>query len=65
MTSAEKELKAHQYLYYCKGEPVLSDWEYDEWCKANSLNGKGGSDLESSYTDEIKELAMTLAKTLK
>lgn len=53
-------MRAHQYLYYCKFTPVLSDYEYDKFCRDNELEGKGGSDLESSYTTAEKALAALL-----
>ena len=43
-------MRAHQYRYYCLGDPVISDYEYDMFCRLRGLDGKGGSDLESSYT---------------
>lgn len=49
--------KAHQYLYYCLAQPVLSDHEYDMWGHNNNLDYKNGSDSESDYSDEEKELA--------
>lgn len=58
----ESLIKAHQYLYYCLGTPVLSDYEYDKLCRDLDINGKGGSDLESSYTAEEKQLALDLLK---
>lgn len=53
-------MKAHQYLYYCKGLPVLSDREYDRFCRYHVLSGNGGSDREQDYTEEEKALAATL-----
>lgn len=57
MDDYEKAIQAHQYLYYCLGKPVLSDHEYDIFCRDYNLDGKGGSDLESPYPDEIEKLA--------
>jgi hypothetical protein len=54
---AAQIMKAHQYLYYVAGTPVWSDYEYDKFCRDMKLDGKGGSDLESSYTDEDRILA--------
>lgn len=58
MTEALKYIRAHQYLYYCLGQTVVSDRDYDEWgsihCKEDY---KGGSDCEAHYSAEIKELA--------
>lgn len=53
----EEIMKAHQYLYYVKARPVLSDREYDQFCKANGLFGGGGSDCEDHYSEAIKKLA--------
>ena len=51
-------IRAHQYLYYCLFWPVLSDFEYDKWGRDNCEEDyKNGSDLESSYTKEQKDLA--------
>jgi NAD-dependent DNA ligase len=62
MNTSEEIMQAHQYLYYCLGRPILSDWEYDMFCRDNELDGKGGSDLESSYSDKVKELALKFLK---
>jgi NAD-dependent DNA ligase len=62
MIPLETILKAHQYLYYVLGTPVLTDREYDMWCRDNNLDSKGGSDLESSYTEEEKEIARGMLK---
>ena len=56
----ERLVKAHQYLYYCKGTPVLSDYAYDHMCDKWGIFGGGGSDMESSYSEDIKKLAMTI-----
>lgn len=58
----EMVMEAHQYLYYVKAEPVISDREYDEFCRMHDLNGGGGSDLESSYSDGVKSLAQKISK---
>jgi len=62
VNTPEEIMMVHQYMYYCLGRPILSDYEYDMFCRDNELDGKGGSDLESSYSDEIKELARELLK---
>lgn len=56
-------MQAHQYLYYVLAEPVLSDHQYDQFCKANSLNGSGGSDCECDYSERIKQIAGKLKTT--
>lgn len=53
-------LRANQYLYYVLGKPVYSDKEYDEVCRKLGVDGSGGSDLESSYTEQEKEYALEL-----
>lgn len=58
----EKIVKAHQYLYYVLGAPVWSDYEYDIYCRDNGADGKGGSDLESSYSNNNKKLAKSFFK---
>ena len=58
----KKLIEAHQYLYYCKGLPVLSDFDYDQLCKSWNIFGGGGSDLESSYTEDVKSLAAVLTR---
>ena len=60
MINATTFMRAHQYLYYCCGMPVISDREYDLFCRENNLDGKGGSDLESDYTEEEKAFARSL-----
>jgi hypothetical protein len=62
MNTPEEIMQAHQYLYYCLGTPIWSDYQYDMFCRDNCLDGKGGSDLESSYPDYIKELAFKFLK---
>lgn len=59
---AELTVKAHQYLYYVKASPILTDYEYDMFCRDHGVESKGGSDLESSYTLEEKILAEELLK---
>lgn len=51
---------AHQYLYYVLGEPAISDYEYDMFCKLHNLDGGGGSDRKEDYSQEIINLAKTL-----
>ncbi len=60
----KKLIEAHQYLYYCKGLPVISDYEYDQMCDKWGIFGGGGSDMESSYSEDIKSLAATLTRKL-
>lgn len=57
-------VEAHKYLYYVLNRPVLSDYEYDKLCKDNGLDGKGGSDLDTSYSIEVKQLANKLLKNI-
>ena len=64
-TQKQKLLKAHQYLYYVLNRPVLSDYEYDIWCKKNNLEGGGGSDSASDYSKEEIQLAERLIKSGK
>jgi NAD-dependent DNA ligase len=58
----ETLMRAHQYLYYVLFQPVLSDYDYDMFCRENKLDGKGGSDSESHYSQEEKDLARKLLK---
>ena len=61
---------AHRYLYYVLMRPVITDSEYDklemEAVEAadddDSDIHSPGSDLEGSYTDDVKKLAMTILK---
>jgi NAD-dependent DNA ligase len=53
-------IRAHQYLYYVLGTPVLSDYDYDRLCQSLGISGGGGSDLASSYTDKEKDAAKRL-----
>jgi hypothetical protein len=53
-------MQAHQFLYYVRCSPILSDYEYDQFCKSNRLNGDGGSDLASDYSPRIVALAEQL-----
>jgi NAD-dependent DNA ligase len=56
-------IMAHRYLYHVKGTPAISDYDYDrmEWSYEHK-NGElpPGSNLESSYTEEQKEIAKFL-----
>ena len=60
MKIIESVIRAHQYLYYVLGEPVLSDREYDDLCRRNNVFGGGGSDRASDYTLEERQLAELL-----
>lgn len=53
-------MRAHQYLYYVKCSPVISDYEYDRFCKDNGLDGGGGSDRARDYFEDEIELAYDL-----
>jgi len=60
---------AHRYLYYVLNTPVISDRAYDELEKAaikilpsTSDVNKPGSDLDSSYSQEVKDKAQLLLK---
>jgi len=55
--NANLVMRAHQYLYYVQCRPVLTDHQYDSFCKQHGLFGGGGSDRESDYTDEEKDMA--------
>lgn len=64
MLQIEKNIMAHRYLYYVKNQPVISDYEYDMLEKeaiknvgSDSPIKSPGSDLESSYSNEVKALA--------
>jgi NAD-dependent DNA ligase len=59
--SPETRIKAHQYLYYVLGRPIISDSEYDALCKKHGIDGSGGSDMESSYSKEEIDAALILA----
>lgn len=55
---------AHRYLYYVKNTPVISDMEYDmmerealQVVDENHPLHSPGSDMESSYSKEIKRIA--------
>ena len=68
MLEIEKIVMAHRYLYYVTCEPVLSDYDYDllenqalKVAKSNSPINNPGSSLDSSYSQEIKDLAMNLS----
>jgi hypothetical protein len=50
-------LRAHQYLYYVLGTPVLSDYDYDKFGRYSGEEYKGGSDRASDYTPEQIRLA--------
>lgn len=54
-------MQAHQYLYYVRCAPILSDYDYDHFCKRNGLDGGGGSDRASDYPPHIIALAAKLS----
>lgn len=53
----EDFVKAHQYLYYVKSDPVWDDFKYDAYCKEFGLFGGGGSDSAKDYPAHIVKLA--------
>lgn len=53
-------MRAHQYLYYVECCPVLSDIQYDKFCRDNNLDGGGGSDRITDYTLTEINLAQDL-----
>lgn len=60
---------AHRYLYYVCNTPVISDLEYDilekqamKLLPESSQVFRPGSDLESSYTQEVKDKASELSQ---
>lgn len=54
-------IRAHQYLYYVKSTSVLRDYDYDMFVRWTCLDdGKGGSDLDSSYTKVQKRLGTSM-----
>lgn len=55
--SPKTVIRAHQYLYYVLGRPVVTDYVYDMLCKQHGIEGGGGSDLASSYSEEEIRLA--------
>lgn len=54
-------MRAHQFLYYVRCRPVISDFAYDMFCKKHGLDGGGGSDRASDYTPEEIAHATNLA----
>jgi NAD-dependent DNA ligase len=57
-------LRAHQYLYYILGTPVLTDHEFDMWGRDNDLDYKGGSDCADDYSQDEKDLASDILRNL-
>lgn len=53
-------IAAHQYLYYVLARPVWSDYDYDRYCRANGIEGGGGSDRASDYDPLVRTLAHTM-----
>lgn len=52
-------VKAHAYLYYVLGESVITDQEYDRMYRESGADFIG-SDLESDYSEEVKQIASQL-----
>lgn len=61
--SPSQLMQAHQYLYYVRCAPVLSDFDYDKFCKRNGLDGGGGSDRASDYPPHIIAIAAQLSSS--
>jgi NAD-dependent DNA ligase len=68
LTDADKCL-VHRFLYYVLSRPIMHDFEYDQLERAASLDmhtpedhpiQSPGSDLASSYPDEIQVIAYQL-----
>jgi len=59
MTSLDY-IRAHQYLYYCGGGPVLTDHEYDMFGRDTGEDYKGGSDRAEDYTVAQVNLAKAI-----
>lgn len=60
---------AHRYLYYVLAEPIVSDAIYDQFerearekCPPESDVHKIGSSLASSYSQEVKDLAVAMLR---
>jgi NAD-dependent DNA ligase len=60
----EDQCLVHRYLYYVKGRPIISDYEYDmlerkavQTAPEDHLIHSAGSDLESSYPQNIIDIA--------
>ena len=75
MTKEQQEMEdtimVHRYLYYIECMPMISDFEYDELDREatkilpeSSPVHQVGSDLSSSYSDRIIELARELSPQL-
>jgi hypothetical protein len=62
---ATRYMRALQYLYYVEGVSLLSDQDYDFFCKEYNLFGGGGSDREADYSLLEKQLAQLLKKNGK
>ncbi len=62
INSENQVMLAHQYLYYVISKPILTDYEYDQFCKKFGLDGNGGSDRAVDYSPEVIALAMTMLK---
>jgi len=54
-------MQAHQFLYYVKCAPIISDEAYDMFCKQHGLQGGGGSDPAQDYSEAVKRLAGVMA----
>lgn len=55
-------MEAHQFLYYVLSRPVLTDQQYDTFCRRNGLEGNGGSDRAADYRPEIAALAIKILR---
>lgn len=62
MNTPEEQVKVHQYLYYVLGRPVITDYEYDVFCKDHGIEGGGGSDRARDYAPEVRLLAESMLR---
>lgn len=56
-------VSAHQYLYYVRVAPIISDYEYDQYCRKHGIDGNGGSDRAGDYSGKIIGLADRMVST--
>ena len=71
MPEIEIKCLAYRYLYYVKGVSLISDYNYDLLEKEalnnvsiDSMLNQPGSDLETSYSDEVKQYATNLCQKM-
>lgn len=53
-------MQALQCLHYARHKSAWTDNEYDKFCSKHGLDGNGGCDIESFYSEDVIAIANKL-----